>query len=349
MDAFGRIIKLNKKGFAVVYIALMIVVLVAFVGLAVDLGYMYVAKGQLQNAADAAALAGATQLSDATKVRTEAKKFALANKAAGDDVVITDADIELGNWNAALTPKFSTTRPAPAPINAVRVVARRNVAGATAANQGQVALFFGNVINWGTMGTVAEAIATRPPRPAAGITLCNDSCSFAGQNDVTFYFNEADITRLGLPMTYGAAFTEYSPSRATDFGPNGRIQEFINGSLESPVASDLCGVGIMTNNAPPQQILVKLQDRITSELITTPLGWEVIIPVVTPVTVTATTPPCPPGSQPTEPYEVMQFARIRLKSVSYNPTPAIILDYIECISCANIDEATGIFHSKLVK
>jgi hypothetical protein len=105
----------------------------------------------------------------------------------------------------------------------------------------------------------------------------------------------------------------------------------------------------MTNNAPPQNILRLLQDRITSELAITPSGWEIIIPVVTPVTVTATTPACPPGSQPTEPYAVMQFARIRLQSVLLNPTPGVILDYVECISCADIDAVTGRYHSKLVK
>ena len=80
-----------------------------------------------------------TQLPDSTKVKAEAVKFALANRAAGDDVVITNADIDIGNWNASLTPKFLTGR---SPINAVRVVARRDVAGATAASQGMVHLFF---------------------------------------------------------------------------------------------------------------------------------------------------------------------------------------------------------------
>jgi Flp pilus assembly protein TadG len=47
--------KINNKGIAVIYLAITIIVLIAFIGLSVDIGYMYVAKGQLQNAADAAA------------------------------------------------------------------------------------------------------------------------------------------------------------------------------------------------------------------------------------------------------------------------------------------------------
>jgi len=74
----------NQRGIAVVYIALMLVVLFMFAGLAIDIGYMYVAKTQLQNAADAAALAGASQFSELTSsntiqldARNEAINFAL--------------------------------------------------------------------------------------------------------------------------------------------------------------------------------------------------------------------------------------------------------------------------------
>jgi Flp pilus assembly protein TadG len=93
MDAFGKLTKIlkDRKGIAAVYIALIMFVLVAFVGLAIDIGYMYVAKGQLQNASDAAALAGASSLpkEPATKditddnylstARTQAWMFAFNN------------------------------------------------------------------------------------------------------------------------------------------------------------------------------------------------------------------------------------------------------------------------------
>ena len=42
----------------------MLIVLLSFVALAIDVGYMVVVKNELQNVADAGALAGARQLGD---------------------------------------------------------------------------------------------------------------------------------------------------------------------------------------------------------------------------------------------------------------------------------------------
>ncbi|MBT0893230.1 hypothetical protein KI811_05300 [Geobacter hydrogenophilus] len=178
MDTNGRMIKIlnNRRGVATVYIALMLMVLIAFVGMAVDLGYMYVAKGQLQNAADSAALAGAAKLNGSaftiqTSARRLAVNFAGANVAATGSVVISsdfsndlsaNNDITVGNWNRNLSPKFSTAR---TPINAVQVRARRtgSTDAAGASIGGQVDLFLSNVFGRPRMSASAEAIAARVP------------------------------------------------------------------------------------------------------------------------------------------------------------------------------------------
>ena len=49
----------QRKGTIIVMVAVMLVVLLGCVALAVDIGYLYVARAELQRAADAAALAGA--------------------------------------------------------------------------------------------------------------------------------------------------------------------------------------------------------------------------------------------------------------------------------------------------
>jgi len=101
----------NENGLAVVYIALIMFALIAFVGFAIDIGYMYVVKGQLQNAADSVALAGAGSLyphntssppgslpdPDWTTANTNATGFVQKNKAAGASLV--DAQIQYGYWN----------------------------------------------------------------------------------------------------------------------------------------------------------------------------------------------------------------------------------------------------------
>src|SRR6266498_2406271 len=94
MDTVSKLRQIirNRKGIAAVYIALILVALIAFVGLAIDIGYMYVAKGQLQNGADAAALAGAAKLTgddlDQKDARRAAWRFACENKAAGERIYI---------------------------------------------------------------------------------------------------------------------------------------------------------------------------------------------------------------------------------------------------------------------
>ena len=54
----------QRRGTVVVAAAIMMVALLGFAALAVDVGNLYAAKGQLQRAADAAALAGASTFSD---------------------------------------------------------------------------------------------------------------------------------------------------------------------------------------------------------------------------------------------------------------------------------------------
>jgi Flp pilus assembly protein TadG len=90
----------NRRGAIVVLTAVLLVVLLAIVALAVDLGYIMVVHAQLQNAADAAAMAGASQLLEPsalqgvpsqtaamntamTNARTQAQAFALQNYGGG--------------------------------------------------------------------------------------------------------------------------------------------------------------------------------------------------------------------------------------------------------------------------
>ncbi len=186
MDAIGRVKRINNKGFALVYIALMIVVLVTFVSLAVDVGYMYVAKGQLQNAADAGALAGAAKLDKTnsptqTDSRLAAVTFANKNIVVpsvtkviisndGTNVLAPGNDITVGNWNASKDPKYLEGR---TPINAAQVRARRT----SDSPGGPVNLFLSKVIGVSSMGTLAVATAARLPRAGAYFMIGQGTCT----------------------------------------------------------------------------------------------------------------------------------------------------------------------------
>ena len=109
MKLLSHIRHLDKRGITIIWLALfMLVLLIMFAGLAVDIGYMYYVKNELQVAADAAALAGAPLLSngaddftvnpsilDQLPARQQAWKFACKNKAAQESAANPSARVYL--------------------------------------------------------------------------------------------------------------------------------------------------------------------------------------------------------------------------------------------------------------
>lgn len=90
----------DNKGTIAVLTAVVLTVLLGFVALGTDTGYIYTVRNQLQNAADSAAMAGAAHLYHAdrtvaiNRATTAAIDFASKNTAANEPVVITAQDIE---------------------------------------------------------------------------------------------------------------------------------------------------------------------------------------------------------------------------------------------------------------
>lgn len=100
----------EERGFIVIVLAAgVLVVLLAFAGLAVDVGRAYVVKGELQKAADAAALAGAGNLHVVTPSPPPAPSWANAESAAtgfigknsAENKALSDGRVETGYWNLA--------------------------------------------------------------------------------------------------------------------------------------------------------------------------------------------------------------------------------------------------------
>jgi hypothetical protein len=69
----------NKKGVAVVYLAISMVVLLLFAALVIDIGMLALNKSKLQNACDAAALAGAQELPETAAAESVAREYAVNN------------------------------------------------------------------------------------------------------------------------------------------------------------------------------------------------------------------------------------------------------------------------------
>lgn len=92
--------KQTERGAVLVFVAVALVVLTAFLALAVDVGFMYTAKAGLQASMDAAALAGASGLFlGPDEARARAIEYAAKNPVYGEPIVLQESDIELGTWD----------------------------------------------------------------------------------------------------------------------------------------------------------------------------------------------------------------------------------------------------------
>src|SRR5690242_4761668 len=129
----------NSRGAAAVVVAVMMTVLLAMGAAAIDIGHALVARNELQNVSDSAALAGtralgviyqglpaATQQTytltsgDQATILTRVQTAANANSAAGVSININAGDVQIGLWDPAtrvLTPTVNQPR-------AVRVISR---------------------------------------------------------------------------------------------------------------------------------------------------------------------------------------------------------------------------------
>ncbi|MGQ1839199.1 pilus assembly protein TadG-related protein [Kocuria turfanensis] len=148
----------EAKGGVSVMVALLLVVLLGAAALAVDAGVMYAERAELQNGADAAALAIAQDCADGTCVNTASTAEQYANRNAKDNASDV-ADVQL----------------APSSVT-VDVISRNGATGAPS-----LSLFFAPVL--GIDGTTVGATATAgwntfPESGTAVLPLAFSTCTF---------------------------------------------------------------------------------------------------------------------------------------------------------------------------
>jgi Flp pilus assembly protein TadG len=184
MRATNRSRRSGERGATAVIVAIVLAVLCGFVALSLDVGHLFSARGELQNGADAGALAGAQRLTgrnvsgELAEARADAEAF--ARKHPTDSWDVEPTTVQLGAW---LPPErgcgeVSGTQVGPtnaddykfcaiagtsevnaSNINAVRVVTQRvGTPGSTGG--GAVQLAFGGFVGQsGPKAVAAEAIA----------------------------------------------------------------------------------------------------------------------------------------------------------------------------------------------
>jgi Flp pilus assembly protein TadG len=169
----------SERGAVAVMVAITLPVLLGFAALSIDIGQALVAKNELQDVADAGALAGARRLgvtyaggpggtpppmtvqeqqnftlTDPSQIRNSAKEVAALNYAAGASITLLDSDIQIGQWNG-VTKTFTATNTLP---NAVRVTARRD----GSANS-PISTFLANMWGINSLSLSASATASLTP------------------------------------------------------------------------------------------------------------------------------------------------------------------------------------------
>jgi Flp pilus assembly protein TadG len=197
--------------------------LLGMVAMSVDLGYIAACRGELQSAADAAALAGGQQLEkpyylwSAASTTTEkdtiraaaiasaisaAQTVSSANRAGGVYVTLSSSDITVGYLDAS--GNFNSNPPSTTFPNTVLVTTRRD-----GTSNGQVGLFFGPVFGMQSVAITATARAT---------TYTGVINSFNASLGVSDHL---------LPMTFDAA--QWANFMATGQDPSGNVSTDASG------------------------------------------------------------------------------------------------------------------------
>ena len=127
-----------------VLIAICLPLCIIMAAFAIDVAWMQLVRTELRTATDAAARAGAKELSlsqDTQAARNRAKEAALRNKVAGEPLLLADSDIEIGKGSQSGQSRFRFAPGGNQP-NAVRITGQRTRGSAA----GPVDLLFAGVL-----------------------------------------------------------------------------------------------------------------------------------------------------------------------------------------------------------
>ncbi|AIO40659.1 tad-like Flp pilus-assembly family protein [Burkholderia cenocepacia] len=171
----------KQKGAVAITVALLMTILLGFAALAIDIGYLFVVRNELQNAADAAALAGAPCLyprAQCSNQTAHAPDWATAqaqtvqgvslNKSSNKALTGYTTDVSYGYWDVTGSVHgLQSSMPA---LPAVGMPAVQVVVTRSATKNGGVPTFLATI--WGTKSVsesaVAVAVVSNPGNVGSG-------------------------------------------------------------------------------------------------------------------------------------------------------------------------------------
>ena len=234
----------RQRGAVAPVVALSMPVLIGVAAFAVDLAYVYLVRNEMQNDADAAALAGAHALIDPATgalrwdaATTQARQSVGLNSAAGH--ALSDATVDTGYWNLKGTPADLQGLPmTPTAWDAPAVsVTLRKQAGQ---NQGPVQSFFARF--WSVQGFDQQVRAVAAPtspgsvNPGGIFPLAMAQCLFDNYWDRSVYpprpqidpaTGQPYVFKIGSGYHYGSCASGEWTSLLDDSNDVGTIRQLI--------------------------------------------------------------------------------------------------------------------------
>jgi len=211
----------DQKGQVLAYFAIGMLAFFSLAAVAVDAGRHILVGRETQAVADAMALAGATALARGgtpTDADQAAIDVAARDRVDGTAPRVTMNDVQVGNWDARLDPRFSSGR---SPANAVQTTPKFTI---------------NNIFGlWSPTSQVGRvAVAAFAPAPPLPIALCNQPWS----SGLTITFKVSNGTSAGNT----AAWAIYDPT----------LTQFPNMSVMMNYLPQICGGGGML---PPGEVI----------------------------------------------------------------------------------------------
>ncbi len=244
----GRDRRTRQRGVAMLVVLVALVGLLAFASLGVDVGLVWAARTQLQNATDAAALAGVASLIQVDPLavteplaRERAMDLASRHRAVhANSLALREGDLEIGSWD--LSERQFTPLPGaddPFRVNAMRVTARLD----EASGNGPVPAFLSRVVGRESFDVGAQAVAYvgfagSAPQGIVAIPIAVHCCRLEGASCEDDYCTTIETSppnecQLGELETLSAdsagdlqevddpTHVDYAPASCIKFDPDG--------------------------------------------------------------------------------------------------------------------------------
>ncbi|WP_175757293.1 TadG family pilus assembly protein [Burkholderia cepacia] len=282
----------RQRGSVALFFLMFLIPLLSFGALAIDIAWVVTVNNQLQNAADAAALAGADAMMSPSggavnwsQAAPAANGVIARNSAAG--ATLSTGTVTTGYWNVTRNPASmqpTTITPGTYDVPAVQVTVSR----APGVNGGSIPLLLGGLLGIpGASGSAtAVAVLAAPGGVAAGalFPVAIDQCVY------NLYWNAATNQPLINPLT-GQPY-EFSITNGQVYGllcMGGQWTSFQSTATDTTTMGNL----MVTGNPTALNIgdSINLATGVKATLYTSvPVGTTVVLPVVT-QTATSTTVP----------------------------------------------------------